>query len=167
MTIASIKDLQEKLRYIEHHSGGTNLAVDGIYDEGTRNSVADIQSAAGFAPTGEIDRDTLDIINALYDESLERNSPAVQIIAFPDSEIILREGDSGFSTAIINLMLAALAAEYGNIPPIISTDRYGSDTAEGAAAIQQASSLPVNGETDKKTFNAIARLFNRYGGDIK
>ncbi len=167
MTVAAIKDLQEKLRFIEHHSGGTNLAVDGIYSDDIRDSVANLQSLAGFTPTGEIDRDTLDLINTLYAESLERNSPAVQIIAFPDSEVTLREGDSGFTSAVLNLMLAALAAEFGNIPEITSTNRYGSDTAEGAAAIQQASRLPVNGETDKKTFNAITQLFNRYGGDVK
>ncbi len=168
MTVSAITDLQEKLRYIEHHAqGGTVLAVDGIYGDSTRSSVANIQALAGFDETDEIDRDTLDLINTLYLETLERNSPAVQIIAFPDGDIILREGDSGFTSAVLNLMLAALADEFGNIPPIESTDRYGSDTALGAAAIQQVSQLPVNGETDKKTFNAITRLFNRYGGDVK
>ncbi len=167
MTASAIKDLQEKLRYIENYTGGTNLAVDGIYSDDTRNSIANIQSNAGFDPTGETDRDTIDLINTLYDDLLERNSPAVQIIAFPNSEVILREGDEGFSTAVLNLMLAALSSEFANIPSISSTDRYGNDTAQGAAAVQQASRLPVNGETDKLTFNAIARLFNRYGGDVK
>lgn len=167
MNTNSIAELQDKLRYIEHHSqGGTNLAVDGIYGDNTRNSVANIQSGAGFEPTGEIDRDTLDFINTTYDGVTERNSPAVQIIAFPDSQVVLREGDEGFSSAVLNLMLAALANEFGNIPPIDSTNRYGSDTALGAAAVQQAARLPVNGETDKRTFNAVARLFNRYGGEV-
>lgn len=167
MNPSQIAALQEKLRYIEHHSGGTNLAVDGIYGANTRNSVANFQSSAGFEPTGETDRDTLDLINTVYDDIFERKSPAVQIIAFPNSEVILREGDEGFTASVINLMLAALAGEFGNIPKISSRDRYGSDTAQGAAAIQQASNLPVSGETDKKTFNAITRLFNRYGGEAK
>ncbi len=167
MTASAIKALQEKLRYIERYSGGTNLTADGIFGDGTKASVSNIQQAAGFAATGELDRDTLDLINTLYDDIYERNSPAVQIIAFPDSEIILTEGDSSLTTALLNLMLAALSAEFENIPEIKSRQSYGRDTAEGAAAIQRAARLPVNGETDKKTFNAIARLFNRYGGDFK
>ncbi len=167
MNTDAITDLQEKLRYIEHHIGGTVLAVDGIYGESTKGSVARLQSNAGFEPTGDADRATLDLINTLYDETVERNSPAVQIIAFPDGQAVFREGDSGFTAAVINLMLSALAAKYGNIPEISSTDRYGEDTAMGAAAVQQASRLSVNGETDKKTFNAIARLFNRYGGELE
>lgn len=168
MNSNAIRDLQEKLRYIEYYLlGDTSLAVDGVYGDETGSSVANIQSGAGFTPTGETDAVTLDLINDLYDDLLERNSPAVRIIAFPDSQVIFREGDEGFTPAVLNLMLKALSGEFINIPKILSTDRYGSDTAGGASVIQQVSRLPVNGETDKKTFNAITRLFNRYGGEVK
>lgn len=166
MNSQSIAQLQEMLRYIEYRlSGSTMLPVDGIYGEDTRNAVTDIQNRVGFVPTGEVDTDTLDIINELYADLSERKSPAVQVIAFPESKAELKLGDKGLAVTVLNLMLSALQSVFSNLPAIKSTGVYGNDTANSAVIIQRANRLPTSGATDKLTWNAVSRLFNSYGGD--
>ena len=49
------------------------LEINGKFDQNTQNAVTDIQNTAGIKQTGEIDKETWEIISVLFETFISHN----------------------------------------------------------------------------------------------
>ena len=110
------------------------------------------QQAYGLPVTGEIDGDTWDSIVETY-RSLT-DSPAA-LTVFPREGFVLREGDSGDLTELVQVLLRLTARHYANLPAPALTGIYDAGTAEAVRALQEIAALPPDGIMDRETWNAL------------
>ena len=108
----AVKEIQAYLREIEAKEGVTpKLAVDGVYGEETRASVRAFQRREGLIETGEVDKETFELLYAAYLSALEeKESALIPAILFP-----LRMGDSGSYVRILQAVLNEILSL--RIPP--------------------------------------------------
>lgn len=159
-----IRELQTYLRRIALENGELpELAIDGIYDPHTRDAVSLFQKLYGLPVTGVTDRVTWD---AIYSEFRRiAGDPRYQLAAglingFGSPEKILMIGDTGDKVTFLETMINALAASYLNISPVAPSGVYDAQKANAVSEIQRLSRLPINGMTDKATWNALVREYN-------
>lgn len=154
-----IIELQGYLRTIQRiRQGSTTVPQDGYYGPTTTAGVRQFQQEEGLPPTGRVDAATW---NALY-----RAYTAITAAAQPPTPITgkgntpLTVGDRGDPVLFLNAMIGRLARVYNNLPYTPPDDRYTPATAFAVRGIQEWAGLPVTGETDTATWNAIATLYN-------
>lgn len=157
-----IEELQRYLRIIQRaRSGYANVPIDGIFGADTAEAVQQVQREAGLPVTGIVDRDTWDAIVSIATAIEVENSPPAAIIVYRQKQPPLTVGSTGDDVYILQSVLQRIARQYGNLPPIPSPDgRYSDATAALVRAIQNRSGLPETGDTDRNTWDAIARLYN-------
>lgn len=167
MTENTIKQLQERLRQIGHTSGELpTLAVDGTYGQNTRDAVMAFQKKVGLEVTGEINYETWETIYRYYEESLEISSPPRTITPFTGCDSLLRKGETAPVVSVLQVMLLQLSERFPNIPAPEMTGVYDEKTANSVRFVQRLNELDESGETDKKTWNVIAELYNAYYGRV-
>lgn len=59
----------------------------------------------------------------------------------------------------LQTMLRTLARVDGRLPSVVPDGIYGADTEKAVRAFQQRAGLPVTGQTDNRTWNAIAAAY--------
>ncbi len=158
----SIRRLQEQLRLIAQHSQNLPLvSVDGIYNEETENAVRAFQQLFNLNPTGEVDFDTWEAINEVYLLVLEQTSDAESITPFDDCELV-GLGDKNATVLVVQVMLDAIADEFNNLRRVGPTGTFDATTEAAVKDLQSINALDANGRVDKRTWNALARLFNNH-----
>lgn len=157
-----IEELQRYLRIIQRaRLGYTNVPIDGIFGVDTAEAVSQVQREAGLPVTGAVDRDTWDAIVTIATAIEVENSPPAAIVVYRQNQPPLTVGSTGDDVYILQSVLQRITRQYGDLPPIPSPDgRYSDATAALVSAIQQRSGLPETGNTDRHTWDAIARLYN-------
>lgn len=143
-----VMELQNYLRRIQRaRYGTTTVPMDGYYGSDTAAGVRQFQGAEGLPQTGNADRATWEAVYVAYSDVIARQTSPLTIRGLRDE--ILRDDDQGDSVQFLNTMLG------------VNELTYTHDTAEAVKKVQRASFLPVTGETDKKTWNAVTALYNR------
>lgn len=157
-----IEELQRYLRIIQRaRLGYTTVPVDGIFGVDTVEAVQQAQREAGLPVTGVVDRDTWDAIVAVATAIELENSPPTAIVVYRQKQPPLTVGSTGDDVYILQSVLQRIARQYADLPPIPSPDgRYSDTTAALVRTIQNRSGLPETGDTDRHTWDAIARLYN-------
>ncbi len=157
-----IEELQRYLRIIQRaRLGYTNVPIDGIFGADTAEAVLQAQREAGLPANGVVDRDTWDAIAAIAAAIELENSPPTAIVVYRQKQPPLTLGSAGDDVYILQSVLQRIARRYSNLPPIPSPDgQYSDATAQLVRAIQERSGLPVTGDTDRHTWDAIVRLYN-------
>jgi len=154
-------ELQGYLRRISQETADIPLiAIDGIYGPETRDAVAAFQEVYGLPVTGTVDNRTW---YAIVDEFLHiegSRAPVATIRGFRDDMAIFTVGSRGETVALVQLMLNVIASRYSNFSPIPSDGRYDERTSAAVGRFQQLSRLPVTGDVDKRTWNAIVNHYN-------
>lgn len=168
MNKSSVSRLQRNLRQIQFEREKTaTLPIDGIYGAETEQEVKNVQNAAGFPPTGEADADTWNLIEEIARDLRESAAQSQGLVIYPIGTDSITMGESGAAVLLINIIFDTLHSVFPNLPQVTSRNTYGNDTADAAAMLQQINGFNITGLTDKRTFNALARLYNRYGGETK
>lgn len=145
-----VMELQSYLRAIQRaRYGSTTVPMDGFFGTDTTAGVRQFQQAEGLDSTGIADRETWDAIYAVYRETERQQAPPLTIRGL--RQALLQPGDTGDAVVFLNVMLDTPGAVYTT------------DTEEAIRAIQRVSFLPVTGNTDKETWNAVTALYNRGG----
>ncbi len=157
------QELQRYLQQIQRERQGfTTLAADGLFGDSTTLAVRQFQQQQGLPEDGVADHDTWNAIVAEAVAIEEKNATPAGLTVYRRGQAPLQEGDTGDDVAILQIVLGALSALYSNLPSADPPDgRYSSNTAAVVKAIQQVSGLPPTGITDKATWNAIVRLYDR------
>ena len=162
----AIRNIQRYLRHLSFHNEDIpTVPLDGIYDRSTRESVIAFQQANGLSPTGVVDRETWDKLKESYDRSVALNSPPVSIDVFPRRPMgyALKIGDKSYLAAIVQHMLDELERVY-RFPTLSSSGTYDEITAANIREFQARNIIPVSGEVDRETWDALAVQYNLIDG---
>ena len=161
MKDTTVRRLQERLRTIAHYGNHMPaVTVDGSFDEPTQNALRAFQQLCGLTTTGEPDFDTcrrVDEIYALVKEGLE---PPVALTPYCGCAVSVKPGERSPAVSMLEVMLNALSDRYANLEPVPVNGVYDAPTEEAIKQFQRCNGLEPDGKVDKRTWNAMARLFN-------
>lgn len=145
-----VMELQGYLRTIQRdRTGTTTVPVDGFYGTDTEAGVRQFQQENGLPNTGQVDRETWDALFFAHQEVVEQNRPPLLIRGL--RQALLQPGDDGDAVVFLNVMLGVI----GNT--------YTTATEQAIRNIQASAQLPMTGNTDKDTWDAVVRLYNQGG----
>lgn len=145
-----VMEVQSYLRALQREQyGTTTVPQDGFFGTATTAGVLQFQQEAGLSPTGTVDRATWDALVVAYGELRHRQDPPLPIRGL--RQPLLQPGDEEDSIAFLNLMLGLTEAVYTTA------------TEEAVRTVQTGAFLPVTGNTDQDTWNAVVRLYNQGG----
>ncbi len=158
-----IEELQRYLQIIQRERQGfTSVPADGIFGGNTADAVLQFQRQEGLPANGVVDHDTWNAIVETARAIEEKNGIPLGLQVYRQGQTPIEEEAVGDDVYILQIVLRYLASLYGDLPPVDLPDgRYSANTAAVIRAIQQRSGLPQTGVTDKPTWDAIVRLYNR------
>ncbi len=159
----SIKEVQRYLRVLSNF--GTidipNLIIDGVYGNRTRDAVRTFQRDTGIPVTGVVDLVTWEILYEEYLIATEKSGMSEGINPFEENKLLdtISPGDKSNIVYILQAILETLSIVFDFEDQDI-TGEYDDVTKRNVIRFQEASGLPVTGDVDKITWNALARIYN-------
>lgn len=156
------RNLQSYLRQLAYFDNTIPLVpIDGNIGSDTTDAIRAYQARRGLPVTGIADQETWEALYEDYLLSLEEESPPSPFSPFPSSpkDYALRSGDEGFAVAAVQHMLEEISVFFP-IQAVEVTGIYDDATRDAVSEVQTRYLLPVTGETDKLTWNALVRLYN-------
>ncbi len=154
-----VMELQTYLRALQRNQiGTTTVPRDGFFGADTAGGVREFQQNNGLPVTGTADRETWEAIVLAYEATQLANAPPLPVPRLTNKT--LQVGDRNNDVYLLLIMLNALSATYRNLPPQIVENGYTQQTADAIRALQAAAALPVTGETDKATWDAVVLLYS-------
>lgn len=159
-----IRDLQKKLREISYHDGDIPpVAINGVYDDETKNAVRAFQKKQGTEVTGIVDRETHDRLQKEYAETLDRHGYPEKIGVFPlnPENFVLKSGDRTFATEILQYMMKELSTEWQIFEQVEISGVFDETTENAVKSFQKSCGFEVTGKVDRRTWNKLANLYNQ------
>ena len=159
----AIKNLQTYLRaQAVFDKAFPAVPIDGIFDSQTQNALIEFQIRNDLAPTGVADRTTWDLLYTQYLEILEQASLPAAIIPFPSypQNYSMKRGEISFLVAVLQYMLNEIGIIYNVFEALEINGEYDEATESIVRDFQERNGLTPTGETDKKTWGLIARIYN-------
>lgn len=156
------KNLQKYLRQLAYFDDSIPLVpIDGNEGTQTSDALRAYQSRRGLPITGVADRETWEALYEDYLVSLEEEAPPASFSPFPSepNDYALKLGDNGFAVAAVQHMLEEISVFFP-ITPMATTGIYDESTRDAVSEVQIRYLLPVTGEVDKLTWNALVRLYD-------
>lgn len=145
-----VLELQSYLRTIQRDRyGATTVPLDGFYGPDTAAGVSQFQTSMGLPRTGIVDRETWNALVETNQEIQLRTAPPLRIRGL--RRPLLQPGDDGDAVVFLNVMLGTP----GSI--------YTTATEQAVRQIQKNALLPITGNTDKETWDAVVQIYNRGG----
>ena len=137
--------------------------VDGFFDEATENAVKAFQTIFNLTPDGIIGKATWYRISYIYAavkrlSELDSEGITIEEVSKQFQEDIQR-GDTGRVVLELQYYLAVLNAFYPEIPPVIISGEFDTDTEAAVDAFQRLRGLPVTGIVDVVTWNYLTRAY--------
>lgn len=138
------------------------VPIDGIFDTQTKNALIDFQIRNNLAPTGIADKTTWDLLYNQYIEILDNTSLPQAIIPFPSypPNYTLKTGEKSFLVAVLQYMLNEIGIVYNVFTALEINGEYDKPTENIIRDFQERNGIPTTGETDRKTWGLIARIYN-------
>ena len=164
----AIRNLQRYLRQLSYaESDIPRVPVDGIFDSATEEALRAFQIKNGLEATGIADRETWDMLYESYLRSIARFSPPREFSPFPrvPEGDRLSIGDVSFAVSSVQFLLNEVSAIIDLLTPIDIDGIFGEATERQVSTFQAAEGLPITGEVDKRTWDALVDVYNRYGKD--
>ncbi|MGM9641723.1 MAG: peptidoglycan-binding protein [Eubacteriales bacterium] len=155
------RNLQKYLRQLAYFDKNIPLVpIDGNPGSVTTDAIRAFQARIGLPVTGVADRETWDALYEDYLISLENESAPSGFSPFPNkpSGYTIKLGDKGFLVSAIQYMLEEISVFFP-IKPVEVTGVYDDQTQDAVSEVQARYLLPVTGEVNKLTWNALVRLY--------
>lgn len=151
-----IEDIQRSLRTLSREDTRIpSLNVDGLFGPETASSLSAFQRTSGLPATGKADNITWDALFEAYRQAVTRESAALPVPFFPSPDTVLVTGSIGDAVYAVQMMINRVGLEVQNLPAVKICGRYDEETAKAVEAFQQLFQLPVTGQTDKETWDAL------------
>ena len=160
-----VRTLQLRLNRIsDNYPSIPKIAIpDGVFSYDTENAVKRFQEIFGLTPDGIVGNATWYKILFLYNAVKRLNELDSEGITlsevtqqYPGATVL---GDTGDQVRNIQYLLAYLAQFYSEIPPVAFDGIYGEETAAAVSAFQRLFELPITGEVDLATWDALYRTY--------
>jgi peptidoglycan hydrolase-like protein with peptidoglycan-binding domain len=169
------ENIQRYLRQLSFFDSDIpSLAIDGIFEQATRDSLTAFQRKYGLPPSGVADRLTFDTLYQEYLASLEKNALPLPMDIFPFLPVgyEIGIGERGFSVYAIRYMLNEInTRNYGQEPiDVAISDIYDQTTMDNIKKFQERNGLyqsngSVSGKTDIATWNKLILLYSKLFGE--
>lgn len=162
----AIENLQRYLRQLSYHNSNiTPPPIDGIFEKDTEKALREFQAMQGLPVTGRADRRTWEELYALYRASIAENEPprTVAILPFVAGEILLSEGDEGFTINVLQYMLRELGESLAELEDVEISGIFDDRTARAVRLFRAQNGLTDSETVDLMTWNTLVDRFNRLG----
>ena len=156
------RNLQKYLRQLAYFDENIPFVpLDGNSGSATADALRAYQARRGLPVTGVADQETWEALYEDYLISLEEEAPPSRFSPFPSETkgYALRVADEGFAVAAVQHMLEEISVFFP-ITPVAVTGIYDEATRDAVSEVQARYLLPVTGEVDKLTWNALVRLYD-------
>lgn len=160
----SIYAAQKYLNALHYTSGGEIPLVnpDGIFGPETTAAVRKFQELYGLPVTGEIDLATWNSLYQSYLLAEKQSGRPEPLRVYPDTPgYQLSSGERSDITAIVQFILRLLADIYSGIAGKPPTGVYDADTMKDITEFQRLNGLPQTGIVDRRTWDSLARAYDR------
>ncbi len=162
----AITNLQRYLRQLSYRNSNiTPPPIDGIFERDTEKSLREFQGMQGLPVTGRADRRTWEELYAMYRVSVAENEPprTVAILPFVAGEILLSEGDTGFTINVLQFMLRELGESLVELEDVEVSGVFDGKTARAVRLFRAQNGLAEGETVDLVTWNTLVDRFNRLG----
>lgn len=157
------KRLQAMLRALSKWTDdkALSVAINGRYDEGTRQAVMHFQKKYFLPVTGDVNFDTWDAISQLYHTYENIYGQTEGIYPFPTSpDFIVMPGERSNLVYVLQIMLNELRRSYDSYGHLPLNGRYDISMTRAIEEFQSAQGIKVNGIVDRITWNRLADEYN-------
>lgn len=138
------------------------ISINGFYDEQTKNAVSAFQSLKGLPDTGIADITTWEAVYDTYRGQVEYlNDKEMPVKTEPYPGVLLKRGSIGNSVFIIKEYLNFISKFLYDIPSLPQDNYFGPRTQNAVSVFQRIYELPVTGQIDEETWNAIADVYKQ------
>ena len=159
---ANIRELQQMLRRLAQAGADiTLLTPDGIYGPETRRAIEEFQKLYGLPVTGEADSATWNRLVKVLRDIQNGCSVPKPIMVLPATFMDLGPGEENDAVYFVQLMLNALAKQFGNLLTVTVNGKYDNELQQAVKQFQKAANLPQSGTVDRNTWNRMASLYNQ------
>ena len=134
---------------------GLEVLVSGAWNEETEAAVRAFQERECLPVTGLCGRETWDAMVSCCSEAEERNAPVYVRVYGTECG----PGDEGDAVMQLQIVLRGLSSRCA-FPPVPLDGRYGAGTEGAVYAFQRIAGLPQTGETDRRTWRALAQAYD-------
>ncbi|WP_291651510.1 peptidoglycan-binding protein [Clostridium sp.] len=155
-----VRELQYYLSVISKVYNIPTLSADGIFGNGTKESIIAFQGLFGLSPDGIVGPATWNKVFEVYKNIDNSNSEA------PDNEFdgkypgyLLRYGSRGEKVKEIQYYLARISNQIA-IPTVVADGIFGNATREAVVAFQKLFALLQDGIIGQSTWNKILEVYN-------
>ena len=155
-------NLQKYLRQLAYFDENIPFVpIDGNAGRSTTEALRAYQARRGLPVTGVADQETWEALYEDYLVSLEEEAPPARFSPFPlePKDYSLKLGDEGFAVEAVQHMLEEISVFFP-ITPLDVTGIYDNSTRDAVSEVQARYLLPVTGDVDKLTWNALVRLYD-------
>lgn len=174
----AIAELQTNLRSImSPNSTLAPIVVNGVFGPETTAAVKSFQRQFGrlfgLTPTGTVDKATWEAIRTVSNDVKNYYASPISISPFPaptweiSNPFNVHMNDESPLVSIIQSLFNLLARKYSNYLLTSSLGRFDNITMENVLSLQKSSALPQTGAVDKRTWDALAHLFNSLENEMK
>lgn len=158
----AIMQIQQFLRTIQIANGERpTVPIDGIYNEATIAAVRQFQEKSGLPTTGNVDKETYDL---LYEKALEaefEQSAPLPIYIFPKGSSISKGERSDF-VILLQIILNELAIVYDDYSLFELDGIFGDKMEDAIRKFQKRNSINETGIVNKATWNSLVTNFNKH-----
>ncbi len=135
--------------------------IDGVSGADTTAALRAFQRLNGLPATGEADRETFTMLYAAYLASIEEHSLPEAVSLFPSlpEGYTLTQGNDTPIVRLVQFLLMEISAVFDAASVVSESGVYDSATAQAVSDLQYRSLLPVTGNMDKATWNALAHAY--------
>lgn len=159
---AVVRHIQELLRSLQINSDITvTVPIDGIYDSKTTEAVGEFQRKNGLPVTGEVDRETYDLLYKLSLEAELASAEPLPLYLFKKGQSVSKGEKSDF-VIILQAMLNVLTVAYDDYSPLQLSGEFDLLTENAVRRFQMKNTIEPSGIVEKSTWNALVRNYNKY-----
>ncbi len=159
-TGAGVSSVQYYLAVIAYfNSAIPTPAIDGVFGEGTRQSVEAFQRSEGLTPDGIVGRTTWQRLLERYDQisaSLPSDPGEEADTLYPGR--FLTEGQTGNDVLRLQIFINRAAAQNPYIPRVAEDGNFGGETYSAVRIIQENNGITPTGVVGPATWYAIVEL---------
>lgn len=136
-----------------------DVAVDGIFGEGTKEAVIAFQNRFGLNPDGIVGKATWNKLYQVYQDIVRSELLlSQQDLPLAFNGEVLRVGSRGERVRLLQEYLNTIGTVW-EIPRLPVTGYFGDDTRNAVRLFQDLFNLPPDGIVGKQTWDAITSLY--------
>lgn len=162
-TAAAVTQLQTFLQQLAFFDSRIPFAaVNGIFNDETRQALEAYQEITHLPVTGQVDRETWETLYEDYLRSQAAHSRPEAISPFPHiHNYLIPLGEESELVGILHHMLRTLRLVHDDLGELPEGIQYDNCTENAVRIYQRKNGIPGSGQVDRITWDTLAREYNQ------